>query len=444
MTAADWRSRFEQFLWDQDLAQATPLRRKLINAVQLVYAVVRDLVAGDLMLRATSLVYTTLLSLVPLLALAFSVLKAFGVHNQVRPTLLAMLEPLGPKGVEIANQIVGFVENMRVGVLGAIGLAMLVYTVISLLQKIESAFNHVWRVRRERRLAQRFSQYLSVLTVGPMLVFAALGVTATLFSHRVVHALADLEPLGSIVAGIGRLVPYLLVIGAFMFIYQFMPNTKVRWRAALAGGVVAGILWQSVGWGFASFVAGSTQYAAIYAGFAIVILAMIWLYLNWLIVLVGATISFYWQHPEHLATRVRDPQLSSRARERLALQALAAIGGHFQRNEPAWTLDGLANYLRVPLAPFERIVDVLVRDGILAETGDDPPRYLPARALDTVTVKDVLDAVRRAGDETLPGVTGASCEPQVEAMLADVDSAIGTSLRARTLRDLVAAAPPRS
>jgi membrane protein len=274
-----------------------------------------------------------------------------------------------------------------------------------------------------------------------MLVFAALGVTATLFSHRVVHALADLEPLGSIVAGIGRLVPYLLVIGAFMFIYQFMPNTKVRWRAALAGGVVAGILWQSVGWGFASFVAGSTQYAAIYAGFAIVILAMIWLYLNWLIVLVGATISFYWQHPEHLATRVRDPQLSSRARERLALQALAAIGGHFQRNEPAWTLDGLAHYLRVPLAPFERIVDVLVRDGILAETGDDPPRYLPARALDTVTVKDVLDAVRRAGDETLPGMTGASCEPQVEAMLADVDSAIVTSLRARTLRDLVVDAP---
>ncbi len=437
MTVDSWHARFEQFLWNQDLAQATPLRRALIQALQLVYAVLRDLAGGDLMLRATSLVYTTLLSLVPLLALAFSVLKAFGVHNQIRPTLLAMLEPLGPKGVEITNQIVGFVENMRVGVLGAVGLALLVYTVVALLQKIESAFNHVWHVQRPRRFGQRFSQYLSVLTVGPMLVFAALGVTATLFSNRVIQALADLEPLGSIVAGIGRLVPYLLVIGAFLFVYMFMPNTKVRWRPALAGAAVAGVLWQSVGWGFASFVAGSTKYTAIYAGFAIVILAMIWLYLNWLIVLVGATISFYWQHPEHLTTRVRDPQPSSRTKERIVLEALAVIGSNFQRNDPAWTLDALAQHLKVPQAALERIIDVLLRGGFLAETGDDPPRYLPARALDSVKVKEVLDVIRSAGDENMPTVAGAPGVAPVEKALAEVDSAIGAALRERTLRDLV-------
>jgi membrane protein len=444
MSATDWHTRFEQFLWGQDLSQATSLRRKVIHALQLIYALLRDLIEGQLTLRAMSLVYTTLLSLVPLLALSFSVLKAFGVHNQIRPTLLTVLEPLGPKGVEITNQIIGFVENMRVGVLGAVGLALLVYTVVALLHKIESAFNHVWRVQRARRLAQRFSQYLSVLTVGPMLVFAALGVTATLFSHRVVQALADLEPLGSIVAGIGRLVPYLLVIGAFLFVYMFMPNTKVRLRPALAGAVVAGILWQSVGWGFASFVAGSTKYAAIYAGFAIVILAMIWLYLNWLIVLVGASIAFYWQHPENLATHVRDPQLSNRAKERIALQALAAIGARFQRNEPAWTLDGLAQYLHVPLASLGRITDVLVRGGFLAETADDPSCYLPARAFDAVPLKEVLDAIRTAGDETMPGVASTVGEPQVEATLTELDAAIGTSLRARTLRDLVRESPPRT
>ena len=437
MNANGWHARFEQFLWAQELAQATLLRRRLIHALQLIYAVLRDLAGGDLMLRATSLVYTTLLSLVPLLALSFSVLKAFGVHNQIRPTLLAMLEPLGAKGVEIANQIVGFVENMRVGVLGAVGLALLVYTVVSLLQKIESAFNHVWRVQRARRFGQRFSQYLSVLTVGPMLVFAALGVTATLFSNQVVQALADLEPLGSIVAGIGRLVPYLLVIGAFFFVYMFMPNTKVRWRPALAGAVVAGVLWQSVGWGFASFVAGSTKYTAIYAGFAIVILAMIWLYLNWLIVLVGATISFYWQHPEHLSTRVRDPQPSSRSKERIALQVLAAIGSHFQRNQPAWTLDALAQHLKVPQVALERIINVLLQGNFLAETDDDSPRYLPARALDSVKVKEVLDAIRGAGDENMPGLAGAPSEAAVETVLADVDTAVGASLRERTLRDLV-------
>jgi len=442
MDPTDWHARFEQFLWGQDLGRAPSWRRRLVHALQLVYAVMRDLTSGDLMLRATSLVYTTLLSLVPLLALSFSVLKAFGVHNQVRPMLLTMLDPLGPKGVEITNQIIGFVENMRVGVLGAVGLALLVYTVVALLHKVESAFNHVWQVPRPRRLTQRFSQYLSVLTVGPMLVFAALGVTATLFSHRVVQALADLEPLGTIVAGIGRLVPYLLVIGAFLFIYMFMPNTKVRFRPALAGAAVAGILWQSVGWGFASFVAGSTKYTAIYAGFAIVILGMIWLYLNWLIVLVGATLAFYWQHPESLATRVRDPRLSSRSKERFALEALVAIGAHFQRNQPAWTLDSLAQHLKVPLASLEHIVEVLLRAGLLAETADDPPRYLPAHALDAITVKEALDAIRSAGDETMPGVISAAPGAQVGTVLAELDAAIDTSLRRRTLRDLVADGTP--
>jgi membrane protein len=430
--------RLDQILWRQDLNRIVPLRRRLIRFLQFVYAILRDLVEGQLTLRAMGLVYTTLLSLVPLLALSFSVLKAFGVHNQIRPTLLTMLEPLGAKGVEITNQIIGFVENMRVGVLGALGLGLLIYTVVSLLQKVESAFNHVWHVRRARPLGQRFSQYLSVLTVGPMLVFAALGVTATLFSHRVVQTFAEIEPFGTVVGGVGRLVPYLLVAAAFTFIYVFMPNTKVRWRSALIGGVVAAILWQSVGWGFASFVAGSTKYTAIYAGFAIVILVMIWLYLSWLIVLVGADLAFYYQNPEHLAARQRDPELSSRAKETLALLALTWIGRHHYRRAPAWTLDALAHKLATPSISLERIVEVLVRRGFLAETNDDPPGFLPARALDTITVKEVLDAIRSAEeDDSLLGPAGLPRDPQVEALLGDVDTAVGESLRDRTLRDLV-------
>ncbi len=381
----DIQTRVDRWLWGQDLRQASALRQRTLRGLQLGYALGRDLLEGQLTLRAMSLVYTTLLSLVPLLALSFSVLKAFGVHNQIRPTLLTLLEPLGPKGAEITTQVIGFVENTKVGVLGALGLAMLVYTVVSLLQKIESAFNHVWHVQRPRRLAERFSQYLSVLTIGPLLVFAALGITATLSSQRVVQALAGFAPLGAIVGGIGRLVPYLLVIAAFAFVYRYMPNTKVRLRAALIGAVVAGVLWQSVGWGFAAFVAGSAKYTAVYAGFAIVVLSMIWLYLSWLIVLLGASLAFYVQHPEYLAT--------------------------------------------------------FVRRGILAETAAEPPAYVPARAPDTVRVKEVLDMLRTA-EEPAPLAPGAwPREPQVEALLARIDDAIAAALREVTLRDLLREEP---
>ncbi|MCK7580267.1 MAG: YihY/virulence factor BrkB family protein [Chromatiales bacterium] len=170
-------------LWGSDLAAVSPLRRRLIRSARLVHAVVRDFADGQLTLRAMSLVYTTLLSLVPLLALSFSVLKGFGVHNQVRPALLAFLAPLGDKGVQITEQTIGFIDNIRVGVLGAVGLGLLIYTVTALLQKIELSFNYVWRVKRLRPLAQRFSQYLSVLTIGPVLVFSAIGITASLIEQ---------------------------------------------------------------------------------------------------------------------------------------------------------------------------------------------------------------------------------------------------------------------
>ena len=433
------KARLHDLLWAEDLAAAGPLHRRAILLLRLLYAVARDLAEGQLTLRAMSLVYTTLLSLVPLLALSFSVLKAFGVHNQVRPMLLTWLAPLGDKGLQMTEHVIGFVENIRVGVLGAVGLGLLVYTVTALLQKIENAFNFVWHVRRPRPLAQRFSQYLSVLTVGPVLVFAALGITATLANAKVVQALMAIEPFGTLIEFAGRLLPYLFVMTAFAFIYVLMPNTRVRMRSAFVGAVIAGFLWQTLGWAFATFVAASTQYTAIYAGFAIVIMAMIWLYLNWLIVLVGASFAFYHQNPAQLGARRREMQLSSRLKEKLALLLAALIGRHFYHaaNAPAWTLEMLARHLGMPLEALQPVLQVMVERGFVSETADEPPYYQPARAFETVSVKELLDAVRSAEEdpalkaERLPG------DPRVDALLAGLDMVVGDSLRGQTLRELV-------
>src|SRR5690554_4428770 len=143
-----------------------------------------------------SLVYTTLLSIVPLLALSFSVLKAMGVHQRMEPLLYQFFEPMGPQGMEVAERILGFVDNMRVGVLGSVGLALLVYTVISLVQKIERSFNTIWRVPEMRSMAQRFSNYLSVIMVGPLLMVSAIGVTAAIFSSEIAQTLIAIEPFG--------------------------------------------------------------------------------------------------------------------------------------------------------------------------------------------------------------------------------------------------------
>jgi membrane protein len=434
--------RSNDFLWGEDLGAASALRRRLIHALRMVYAVGRDLGEGQLTLRAMSLVYTTLLSVVPLLALSFSVLKGFGVHNQVRPTLLALLVPLGEKGVEITDQVIGFVNNIKVGVLGALGLGLLVYTVITLLQKIESSLNFVWRVKRARPLAQRFSQYLSVLLTGPLLIFSAVGVTAAFFGSSSVQALIAIEPLGTLVKLVATLLPFLFVIAAFGFIYVLMPNTRVRVVSALVGATVAGILWQTLGWGFAAFIVGSTKYTAIYAGFAIVIFSMIWLYLNWLIVLIGASIACYHQYPALLVTPRRELQLSNRVKEKIALLIATFIGRNYYTNTPACSLEALADRLGVPVMSVETVLTAILRAGYITETADNPPLYLPARSFETITVKGLLDAMRTVEEEASLSAGILPHEAEVERVLARVDEAVEASLGGSSLRELAMVSVP--
>ena len=435
-TLSRLRTLIMDMLWGMDLSLMTPMRMRLVRLLRGAYALVRDLADGQLSLRAMSLVYTTLLSLVPLLAVSFSVLKAFGVHNKIQPVLLQFLEPLGTKGVEITVQILVFVENIKVGVLGALGLGMLIYTVISLLQKVEQAFNYTWNIQQPRPFMQRFSQYLSVLTVGPVLVFSALGLTATLMSQSLAQQIIGAVPLGGAIAALTRLAPYALIITAFTFAYVFVPNTKVRFTSALVGGVIAGVLWQLSGWAFATFVVSSTRYTAIYSGFAIVIVFMIWLYLSWLILLIGASIAYYHQHPEHLRLHRGPLLLSNRVKERLALLAMAMIGQRHYRHETAWTLHELAQHLQVPVAALSLAIEACTRGGFIIQTDDPIPRLIPARPLETTPLTEFLAAVRTVEETThlraaqLPGLE------EVDKLVAHLDQALTTALHGITLKDL--------
>ena len=325
---------------------------------------------GQLTLRAMSLVYTTLLSLVPLLALSFSMLKAFGIHNQLEPLLLKFLAPLGEQGTELATQIVQFVENIGVGVLGSLGLLLLVYTVVSLIQKVEASLNFIWHVNSVRNLSQRLSGYLSVVMVGPLLVVTALGITASTMNTGLVQQIVAIEPFGSLVIGLTKLVPYILVIGAFSATYILIPHTNVKWRSALLGGLIAGVLWETVGWGFASFIVGSAKYEAVYSGFAILILFLFWLYLNWLVLLLGASIAFYHQNPAYQASGTIHKPLGNRAKELLALEILRLIGKAYQDGDRKWTLENLLEDISLPMESVNEILQKLLSRKLLVNAGD--------------------------------------------------------------------------
>jgi len=429
--------KLERLIWKTDPDHRPAWQRRLIFGVRLADALVRDLTQGQLTLHAMSLVYTTLLSMVPLLAVSFSVLKGFGVHNQIEPILIQALAPLGDQSHAIAEKLIGYVDNTNVGVLGSLGLAFLLYSVLSLVSKIELVFNLTWHVERQRGFAQRVTRYLSVLLIGPVLFFSAIGATASARSTAIVQWLLRIEPFGLILEVGAHLLPYALIVLAFGFAYAFVPNTRVKLRSALIGALVAGLLWQSLGYAFATFMAGSTRYTAIYSGLAILILFMIWVYIAWLILLIGASIAFYTQCPEFLATGAREIRLSNRLRERVSLCLATEVASRHLRGLSPCTAEELARTLRLPTSIVRRLLAMLCRDEFLIATAENPPRFVPARAPATVSLSALVGSIGRY-DERNQNLPTPDCNPQVIALQEQIEQAVDGALAEQSLADLAA------
>ncbi len=431
------KERFRHFLhglWDLDRAAKYPQR--LVRYARYAFVLARDLLEGQLNMRAMGLVYTTLLSIVPLLALAFSMLKALGVHNSLQPVLLEALRPLGSQAYVITDNIIGFVEKINVSVLGFFGVALLFFSVISMIRKVEESFNFIWRIERARPLSQRLGEYLAVITVGPLLVVLALGATGSVMSSRGATWLISIEPFGLLVFMLTKLLPYLLITGLFTFLYNFMPNTRVKLRAAFYGGALAGILWQSAAAIFASVVISATSYNAIYSGFAIVILLLIWLYLAWLILLTGCQLAYYVQHPEQIKAQKIPPLLSGKQIEYLALMIMGMTGRRFLAGEPPYTEEELSLALNAAPEHVARVTDNLIFHGLLAEAGIDRTQLIPSMDLDSIALSR-LWRLARAGNDVMPH-SHDGLAPEVQKLLDGAEQAFERHCEGMTLRQWLA------
>lgn len=430
----DPRRRIERLLFDRHAPLPLKQAEWLLGLLRYPYALVRDLLTGELNLRAMGLVYTTLLSLVPLVAFAFAVLKGLGVHRDLEPLLFEFLRPIGERAGELTTQIMDFVEKVRGGVLGSLGLAFLLYTVVATIQKLEGAFNFAWHVERPRSLMRRISEYLSLMVIGPVFLVVAFGLLGAVAEHEAMNWLTSHEPLGTIIRGLGSAGPYLFVTGVFTFLYVFIPNTRVRLRPAFAGGVTAGVLWAMSGAIFTKIVAASTNMVAIYAGFAIFLAALIWIYLSWLILLIGAQLSFYVQNPRYLRAGQAPVRLTSRLRERLALTVMLLIARNFVSGARPWRLRGLAEQLEVPGSALETVVDALEHAGLVTTT--DEEEVLPARDLESIAMHDILAAVRDERQYETWLLWRARTEPVADSIADNVEALIRERTAGMTLRDL--------
>lgn len=424
-------------LWPVDI-DARPLwQRTLVRTAQIFYAVIRDLGSGQISLRAMSLVYYTVIAIVPLLALTFSVLKGLGVHNTLEPTLLGVLQPfLGEYATDITTNVVSFVDNIRVDVLGFVSVGVLLYTVLTMMQKMELAFNYIWMVNQPRNLANRISEYLFAIIGSPLLILLSVGIASYVNTNFFVVYLDSLAFGAWILQFIGFLMPLLFMSLAFAFAYRFIPNTRVHFTSAFIGGVVTTFAWKLLGWVFSNFLVAHSASAIIYAAFFALILLMLLIYLGWFVLLLGSSVAFYHQYPSRTRTGRQPLQLALRDQEQVTLTVAALIAKRFHQQQPPWSLDELLEHTRLNAQIVELALDTLRRINFISITAQDPPRYLPTTDISELRIEHLRKRVRRLARDTLNIHPPCPEQQAVETWLQKVDEITDSQLGETRFSDL--------
>jgi membrane protein len=423
----------------------------------------KSFVRNRCLVRASALSYATLLALIPLLAVAIGVTSSLlkkqgeqqiyiaidkmvanfvppaGTNAPVAPDLIPErhgLTPTNPQAAsamtnfpaaineiggspdetnsvaaltndtrvisaqkEVARNIHDFIHRTRSGALGLTGMVLLIFAAISMFNRIENAFNDIWGVARGRNWITRIVLYWTAITLGPLLIAVALGLTSG--THlQATRALVEKMP---IVGGlIFHVLPLVVLWLAFALIYQLVPNTKVRFNAALVGGAVGGTLWQLNNvFGFL-YVSRVVTNSKIYGSLGLVPVFMVGLYFSWVILLFGAQVAYAFQNRKSYLQDKLMENVNHRGREFIALRLMTCIGQRFQNGQPPVALEKISTELGIPTKLAQQVLQPLLAARIVVETGGNDPGYAPARPLDTITAHDILHTMRTGGGQELP------------------------------------------
>ena len=391
-------------IWHYSLGELPATRSFLVKQLRIVVLAVKGFRESKVQLRASALTFYTILSVIPVFAMVFAISKGFGIQDVLKQKIYDYFQQYNE--VQGHNELIewilssaeNFIERVRSGYLAGAGMLLLLYSVMKLLGHIENSFNEIWQIKTSRPWARKFSDYLAILLVSPVFIFVSSSMTYYIseqFSH-----LAELVPMLSKLRFLLGMIPYLLIWLLFTFIYMVMPNTRVKFSSAFVAGMIAGSLFQLTQWIYMQFQVGINSYGAIYGSFAAIPLFVIWLQLSWLIVLVGAEISFANQNVDRYEFESESENVSARYRRILALLISHHIIKRFEKGTPAITPTQLAAQLKVPMRAVRDTLFELVEAGILTETYTGSPReraYQPARDINQLSISFISAALDNRG-----------------------------------------------
>ena len=394
-------------IWRTRLTELPPWKRLSISILRVLLLAVRGFKDDYCMLRASSLTFFTMLSIVPVAAMAFGIAKGFGFQKVLETQLYENF----PGQEEVVGKVVEFAQSLlettQGGLIAGIGLVLLFWAVIKVLSNIEDSFNSIWGVRQPRTIARKFSDYLSIMLISPLLILMQSSATVFITTHvnLIAQKIALVGYFSSLIELSLKLIPYVIVWVLFTTVYMVMPNTRVKFTSGLTAGIIAGTSYQLFQWFYIALQIGAARYNAIYGSFAALPLFLAWLQISWIIVLFGAEISFAKQHAQDYEFEADTTQASPGLRKMVALQIARLVVHKFMEGQSPLTAAVIAAELDQPIRLTQRVLGEMTESGILNEVQIDekvPAAYVPSRDVEQFTISFILEALEARGVNDLP------------------------------------------
>lgn len=418
-----------------------PLRKYfLIKQLRVVLLAIRGFNEDKCLLWASSLTFYSLLSIVPVVAMAFGIAKGFGFEKVLEKQLIENF----PAQQEVVTRVISFahslLENTKGGMIAGVGLVLLLWSVIKVLNHIERSFNEIWEIKESRTFLRKFGDYFSIMLISPIIMLLSSSVTVFITTQITVitEKIALLGFFSPLIFLSLKMVPYFLIWLLFTIGYILMPNTKVNFTSGLLAGVVAGTLYQLSQWGYIYFQIGIAKYNAIYGSFAALPLFLVWLQLSWLIVLLGAEISFANQNVDTYEFEPDSLKVSSAFKRLLSLHVAHLLVKNFHNGEKPLTAEQISHKLEIPIRLVNTILNNLVESGVLSDARTGAYKelaYQPGRDINGLTIKFVMEALEGQGTDNIPVAQTEALEAFSKA-LKTFSETIETSPANRLLKDI--------
>jgi membrane protein len=432
---------FRQELWEVQIARPTrTFRDFLILQLRILSHAVWGFHQDNCYLRASALTFYSLLSLMPVAAVAFGMAKGFGFRKLLETSLLEKF----PGQEEVVHQVIvkadAFLESAKGGLIAGVGVVLLLWVVVKVLGHVEAAFNHIWQIRRSRPLSRKFSDYLSLMIICPLLFIlsSSFAVYLTAEFRGITEKISLLGMVAPFVFSILDFSPYVIIWILFTFMYMFLPNTRVRSRSALLAGVTAGTAFQIVQYLYFHFQVGVAHYNAIYGSFAALPLFCIWMLISWLVVLFGAELSFSHQSADANMFPPPGARLSAAQRRLIALGIVRLLIEDFKGGAPAPRATEIASRLGIALAFTETLLSILCETRLVSAVdlqNGEGPGYQPGQAISRLTIHRILEAVDNFGASRLAFSSRPESRP-FQMVLTSISDLIESAPVNRCLEDM--------